>query len=80
MRTLWAEKKGVWCAIDFEAWERDHTVLTEVGWSFSGWKDGVQVEGREHLIVEEAKKFTNSQYVPDHRYVSVYSLCGLVDS
>ncbi|PPQ68001.1 hypothetical protein CVT26_007364 [Gymnopilus dilepis] len=77
VRAFWAAKKGVWCALDFEAWERDHTVLTEFGWSTIGWKEGSQVEDRGHLIVEEAKFYTNGQYVPDFRYVrdpSSYSL------
>ena len=72
VRTFWAEKRGVWCALDFESWERDHTVLTEFGWSLLGWKDDTKVEECGHLIVEEAKRYTNSQYVPDYRYVSVY--------
>ncbi|KAH9482738.1 Good for full DBP5 activity protein 2 [Psilocybe cubensis] len=68
VRNFWSEKKGVWCAMDFEAWELDHTVLTEFGWSLAGWKDGSLVEDRGHLIVEEARSYINSQYVPDHRY------------
>jgi len=68
VRSFWSEKKGVWCALDFESWERDHTVLTEFGWSLLGWKEGTKVEECGHLIVEEAKKYTNSQYVPDYRY------------
>ena len=72
VRTFWAENRGVWCALDFESWERDHTVLTEFGWSLLGWKDGTKVEECGHLIVEEAKRYTNSQYVPDFRYVSAY--------
>ncbi|KDR83650.1 hypothetical protein GALMADRAFT_86044 [Galerina marginata CBS 339.88] len=68
VRTFWTEKRGIWCALDFEAWERDHTVLTEFGWSLVSWKDGIPVEDRGHLIVEEARKYTNSQYVPDYRY------------
>lgn len=71
VRSFWGAKKGAWCALDFEAWERDHTVLTEFGYSFVKWKDGVKIENKGHLIVEEARKYTNSQYVPDYRYVSV---------
>lgn len=78
VRTFWAEKRGVWCALDFESWERDHTVLTEFGWSLLGWKDGAKVEECGHLIVEEAKRYTNSQYVPDFRYVSL--CCNLRSS
>ncbi|KAF8974470.1 hypothetical protein BDZ97DRAFT_25748 [Flammula alnicola] len=68
VRNFWTGKKGVWCALDFEAWERDHTLLTEFGWSLVGWNAGTQVEDHGHFIVEEAKAFRNSQYVPDHRY------------
>lgn len=68
VRSFWREKKGVWCALDFEAWERDHTVLTEFGWSFVAWENGSEVEEHGHLIVDEARTYTNSQYVPDHRY------------
>lgn len=57
--------------MDFEAWERDHTVLTEFGWSLAGWKDGTFIENCGHFIVEEARTYTNSQYVPDYRYVSL---------
>lgn len=70
VRALWAAKKGVWCAIDMEAWERDHSVLTEFGWSLIGWMDGQQVEERGHFIIQEARSYTNGQYVPDYRYVS----------
>jgi hypothetical protein len=26
--TLSGQRVGVWCALDFEAWDRDHTTLT----------------------------------------------------
>jgi len=78
VRTLWAEKKGVWCALDFESWERDHTILTEFGWSYVGWKNGTRVENRGHLIVEEARNYTNSQYVPDYRYNYVHGKSEIV--
>jgi len=74
VRSFWREKKGVWCALDFEAWERDHTVLTEFGWSFVAWENGIEMEEHAHLIVDEARTYTNSQYVPDHRYVSLVAL------
>ncbi|KAG6821622.1 hypothetical protein H0H93_000131 [Arthromyces matolae] len=68
VRTFWMEKKGVWCAIDFEAWEYDHSVITEFGWSLIGWKEGQELRKMGHLIVEENQKYRNSQYVPEHRY------------
>ncbi|KAG1892368.1 hypothetical protein F4604DRAFT_1565189 [Suillus subluteus] len=66
VRTLWVEKVGVWCALDFEAWDRDHTMLTEFGWSFVRWIDGQQVEEQGHLIVKEYRHYTNT-FVQNNR-------------
>jgi hypothetical protein len=68
VRTLWVEKVGVWCALDFEAWDRDHTMLTEFGWSFVRWIDGQQVEEQGHLIVKEYRHYTNT-FVLNNREV-----------
>ena len=73
VRTLYQERKGVWCAIDFEAWEYDHQVITECGWRYIRWEGGKEVEEAKHLIVKEHQKYVNRQYVPDHRDVSA---CG----
>ena len=67
-RTLWAAKLGTWCAVDFEAWDMDHTLLTEFGWSLASWKDGVLVRENGHLIVKEHRSYTQ-KYVPNHREV-----------
>ncbi|KAK2466281.1 hypothetical protein APHAL10511_001923 [Amanita phalloides] len=68
VRALWQEKKGVWCAIDFEAWEYDHLAITECGWRLVRWENGEEVEEMNHLIVKEHQKYVNRKYVPDHRY------------
>ncbi|KAF5387708.1 hypothetical protein D9615_000493 [Tricholomella constricta] len=68
VRSFWAEKKGVWCALDFEAWEWEHDVITEFGWRLFGWKDSNEVKEAGHIIVDEHQKFKNSKYVPEHRY------------
>ena len=71
IRTFWREKKGIFCAVDFEAWERDHTLITEFGWSFIRFDpDGQPIEGKGHLIAEEARGYVNSAFVKDCRYVS----------
>ena len=67
-RTLWAAKLGTWCAIDFEAWDMDHTLLTEFGWSLASWKDGILVRENGHLIVKEYRSYMQ-KYVPNHREV-----------
>ncbi|KAI0921070.1 hypothetical protein AcW2_006160 [Taiwanofungus camphoratus] len=66
VRTFWAQRVGTWCALDFEAWDRDHTVLTEFGWSLVRWENEEAVEEMGHLIVKEHKGFTNT-YVDQHR-------------
>ncbi|KAI0005020.1 hypothetical protein BJV74DRAFT_319238 [Russula compacta] len=53
VRSLWSEQLGVWCAVDFEAWDMDHHVITEFGWSTLRWVDGEPVEDMGHLIVAE---------------------------
>ncbi|KAI0053569.1 hypothetical protein FA95DRAFT_1674104 [Auriscalpium vulgare] len=65
VRSLWAEKRGVWCAIDFEAWDRDHTLLTEFGWSLVLWENGEEVEEMGHLLVKEHQNYT-STYVQQY--------------
>lgn len=70
VRSLWAAKKGTWCAIDFEAWDRDHTLLLEVGWSIVQWTEsGEEVSHQTHLVVQERRKFYNT-YVPSYPDVS----------
>ncbi|KAJ7908262.1 hypothetical protein B0H13DRAFT_664050 [Mycena leptocephala] len=39
-RTLWEAKQGVWCALNFAAWEVDHTAISDVGWSLIRWESG----------------------------------------
>lgn len=71
VRTLWAGKVGTWLAIDIEEWERDHTVLTEFGWSLVRWDAGEMVEEMGHWIVKENAKFHNGTWVADRRNVGV---------
>lgn len=87
VRTYWGDKKGTWLAVDFEAWDRDHTVLTEFGWSLVKWEkknkgEGVAVEGveeRGHLIVQQHRKYTQT-YVPNNRDVSMLPLLVCFES
>jgi hypothetical protein len=72
VRTCWSERKGVWLAIDFEAWEMDHTLMTEYGWSLVTWEDGEEKTENGHCIVEEHKKYKNTSYVINNREVCLY--------
>ncbi|KXN89673.1 hypothetical protein AN958_05540 [Leucoagaricus sp. SymC.cos] len=68
-RELITAKNGTWLAIDFEGWERDHTVITEMGYSILKWDEGGR-EKREngHWIIKEAEGYRNGTYVSDFRY------------
>ncbi|KAG6911186.1 hypothetical protein DXG01_003053 [Tephrocybe rancida] len=68
VRSFWSEKRGVWCALDFEAWELDHSVITEFGWRLVGWRGAEEHREHGHIIVDEHQKYRNSKYVPEHRY------------
>ncbi|KAI0771598.1 hypothetical protein BD413DRAFT_613103 [Trametes elegans] len=66
-RTLWAARAGTWLAVDFEAWDMDHTLLTEFGWARARWgADGKLVREHGHLVVKEHRSFTQ-KYVPNNR-------------
>jgi len=67
IRTFWSSHQGIWLAIDFENWDRDHTVYTEFGWSSLHFGEGGKdVEENGHWIVDEYKTYRNT-YVPNHR-------------
>ena len=66
VRSLWSEQRGIWCAVDFEALDRVHRVITEFGWSTLSWNDGEPVEDMGHLIVDQHRTYTN-QYIPESR-------------
>ncbi|KAF9446955.1 hypothetical protein P691DRAFT_803252 [Macrolepiota fuliginosa MF-IS2] len=68
-RELVVAKSGTWCAIDFEGWERDHTIITEMGFSILRWDaDGQPTRESGHWIIKEAEGYRNGTYVPDYRY------------
>ncbi|KAI0732947.1 hypothetical protein C8Q72DRAFT_73998 [Fomitopsis betulina] len=70
IRTIWAAKVGTWLAIDFEAWDRDHSIITEYGWSLVRWEgtgdDKREVTEDGHLIVREYRGF-HQTYVQENR-------------
>jgi hypothetical protein len=46
--------KGAIMAIDIESWERDHSILTEIGWSYIQWSPAegdqlMEVKACEHI-------------------------------
>ena len=70
VRTFWGQKTGTWMAVDFEAWEMDHNMVTEFGWSLVTWENGQEVRDKAHLIIEERKQYYNHKYVRGNRDVS----------
>ncbi|KAJ6539439.1 hypothetical protein B0H19DRAFT_1179101 [Mycena capillaripes] len=67
VRKYWATKTGTWFALDFEDWERDHSITTEFGYSSVHWEGGTEVKECGHLTVKEYAMFRNGQYVRDNR-------------
>lgn len=79
VRELWAQKAGTWLAIDIEAWERQHTVLTEFGWSRIRWVNGELVADKAHWIVKEHRDaYRNGTYVKDRRMWYDYGKSDLI--
>jgi hypothetical protein len=65
-RACWQARAGTWLALDFEQWERDHTLVTECGWARIRPRDEARAEG--HLVVRyPGGAFYNGTFVPDHR-------------
>ncbi|KAJ7180188.1 hypothetical protein C8R43DRAFT_392132 [Mycena crocata] len=58
---LWNAQKGVWCAVNFAAWEVDHTAISDVGWSLIRWENGNEVTQRAHLVVKENQTYKKTQ-------------------
>ncbi|KAF9268068.1 hypothetical protein L218DRAFT_954456 [Marasmius fiardii PR-910] len=67
IRDRFAEKKHAWLAIDIEAWEMEHNVITEFGWSALRWENGKEILEDGHWIVKEHEFYRNGKYVPDNR-------------
>ncbi|KAJ6485150.1 hypothetical protein C8R47DRAFT_550441 [Mycena vitilis] len=61
VRTLWNTKEGVWCALNFAAWEVDHTALSDFGWSLIRWESGTEISERGHLVVKENQTYKKTQ-------------------
>ncbi|KAJ7682701.1 hypothetical protein DFH06DRAFT_301798 [Mycena polygramma] len=61
VRTLWNAKEGVWCALNFAAWEVDHTALSDFGWSLIRWESGTEISERGHLVVKENQTYKKTQ-------------------
>lgn len=70
VRDFYASRKATWLAIDIEAWEMDHTVITECGWSYLRWDGDAEIADHGHYIVKENRIYTNGKYVPNERDVS----------
>lgn len=71
VRSYWTAKRGTWLALDFESWERENSLLLEVGWSLVRWDDeGKEVNEQVHLIVKERMQYQNGTYVQGNRDVS----------
>lgn len=70
-----ASKVGVWCAIDFEAWEMKHDDILEFGYSIYRWEEGNLVGPEDgHWTVKERRAYRNSKYIVDNKEVRSQSM------
>lgn len=70
VRQLYASQQGVWLAIDFETWERDHTVISEFGWAAVAHRADGDERDEGHFNVKYGNTaYHNGTYVPDNRRV-----------
>ncbi|KAF7332087.1 hypothetical protein MKEN_00089200 [Mycena kentingensis (nom. inval.)] len=66
VRQLVATKTGVWCALNIAAWERDHTVLSDAGWSSISWDDaGAEVAQNGHCVVAKNQTYRKTHFEED---------------
>ncbi|KAJ6464268.1 hypothetical protein C8R47DRAFT_1156257 [Mycena vitilis] len=81
VRHFWAANTGVWCALDFESWTRDHTLITEFGFSSIHWSDGTEQRDSGHFTVKEHRAFRNGEYqVPERREFYNFQEFGVGES
>ncbi|KAH8827348.1 hypothetical protein DL96DRAFT_1606403 [Flagelloscypha sp. PMI_526] len=66
-RNYWASKLGTWLCLDFEEWERDHSVLLECGYSMRHFEDGVETLEEGHIIVSDYVNYRNGTWVVDRK-------------
>ncbi|KAJ7638906.1 hypothetical protein FB45DRAFT_904230 [Roridomyces roridus] len=69
VRKLWGAKQGVWCALQIDAWEVDHTAISDVGWSLVRWEpeSGKEVSQRAHLVVKENQEYRKTLLQEDRK-------------
>ncbi|KAI9249189.1 hypothetical protein BDA99DRAFT_445723 [Phascolomyces articulosus] len=58
-------KRYVFCAIDIEAYEQDHSILLEIGWSLYDSKTDQYMD--QHYLVNTYRHLTNGRYVSDEK-------------
>lgn len=64
-KTLFEQKRYVFVSIDIEAYELDHSILTEIGWSMYDSKTNRFLD--QHYINESYMHLKNGKFVDDER-------------
>ncbi|KAF7730555.1 hypothetical protein EC973_001936 [Apophysomyces ossiformis] len=59
------DKQYVLFSIDIEAWEQDHSVLLEIGWSMYDTRNDQYMD--QHYLVDTYRHLQNGKYVDDHK-------------
>ncbi|KAF8989628.1 hypothetical protein BDZ89DRAFT_974678 [Hymenopellis radicata] len=66
VRGLYSQKNASWVAIDFEEWEHDRTVITELGVCAIHWEGSREVSEDAHYMIS-VRDYRNGTYVADNR-------------
>ncbi|KAL0094592.1 hypothetical protein F4703DRAFT_1025692 [Phycomyces blakesleeanus] len=64
-KELIEKKKNVFCSIDIEAWERDQSLLLEIGWSMYDSKTDLYMD--QHYLINTYKHLKNGNFVEDNK-------------
>ncbi|KAI8144461.1 hypothetical protein BJV82DRAFT_68840 [Fennellomyces sp. T-0311] len=58
-------KKYVFCAIDIEAWEQDHSILLEIGWTLYDSTTDRYMD--QHYLISTYRHLVNGRFVSDEK-------------
>jgi hypothetical protein len=71
IREAWQSGHGTWLAMDFESWERDHTLVTEFGWASVSHRNNENLREQGHFKIKyKDAVYANGTFVADNREVS----------
>ncbi|KAI9139850.1 hypothetical protein BKA69DRAFT_1083793 [Paraphysoderma sedebokerense] len=58
----------VYFSVDVETWEKNHDIVTEIGWSVKYFNPEHRTNSN-HFVVSEHSEYRNGKYVPDAKFL-----------